>query len=98
MEKSAALKLIEKHRRHLHSRESDVVIARSAQRTYLNSGLMFVGIALIDLIDSAWSDKLTIYRISFVAVIFSFGALLCWQSYRYSRVRRLLTEQKIVSY
>lgn len=92
MEKSAALKLIEKHRQFWRSRESDADIARRAERIYLGIGLMFIGFGLIDLVDSVSSDRLTSYRISFAAIVFSAGALLCWQSYRFALVRRLFTD------
>ena len=92
MQKSAAKKLIEKHRRHWHSQESDIAVARRAERNYFGVGLMFVGIALIDLIESALGAGLTTYRITFAAIILSVGAFFWWQSYRFTRIRRMLTD------
>lgn len=92
MEKSVALKLIEKHRRFWRSREPDADIVRRAERIYLSVGLMFIGFELIDLVDSAWSGRLTACRISFAAIVFSVGALLCWQSNRFTLARRLFTD------
>jgi len=94
MEKYAATKLIEKHRRHWHLQESDAVIARRGQRTYLTAGLTFVGIAMIDLL----SDSHPTYRILFPSIIFSGGALFCWQSYRFARARKLLTDAETDSH
>jgi hypothetical protein len=94
MKKSDAVKLIEKHRQLWRSQESDAVITRRAEQTYLSVGLLFVVIALIDF---ALSEKLTTYRISFAVIIFSLGTLFCWQSYRFRRACRLLSDSKTYS-
>jgi hypothetical protein len=98
MEKTTATKLIEGQRRHSHSQESDTVIARSAERAYLNAGGMFVGIAFIDLIDSVIGDRLTTFRISFSLIILVVGAIFCWQGYRFRQIRKLLADAKTDSH
>jgi len=94
MQKSTATKLIDSERRHSRSRDSDAIIARRAERAYLSVGAMFVGISVIDLIDSFVSDKLTPFRVSFSLIILCIGVAFSFQGYRFRRARRLLPDAK----
>jgi hypothetical protein len=92
MKHSTATKLIQNYRRHLHSHESDSVVARRAEREYLTAGLTFLGIALIEAIDAAVTGGVTIYRVLLALSLFIIGALFCLQGYRFTRVRRSIFE------
>ena len=75
MDRPAAIKLAEKYRSDAQPQESQATVARRAGRSYGAAGVMFVGMAVIILVDHVTDNTLTVFRIC-LCLLFCRGCLV----------------------
>ena len=93
MDKTKALALIERQRRYGCAPGTDYAIAGRAARQYLVAGLLSAAATLMDALGNAHSGKLATWWSAFTASLLVFSFVLCWRSWRFTQIRRLLEER-----
>jgi hypothetical protein len=85
-----AAELLEQHRRHWCSHDSDHDVARRAEKLYLQFAVGLAVGALLDLLTDLASGGMRLWRVWFAAGILLVAAAFYWQSFRFNRIRKLL--------
>jgi len=81
-----ASQMIARQRRRWHSQDSDLAIARRAERVYFGLAIMYMGIGT-----SLTLVQRTQFGRAAILAGFLFGALLfIWKSHRFAQIRRML--------
>jgi hypothetical protein len=98
MNQSKATSLIAQHRRRWRSQDSDDVVARRAERTYLALAIMHAG--MVGVFSVLFHSAGFLPRVALPAAFLMAGAIYFWQSRRFTHIRRCLreTDAKIASH
>ena len=92
MDHHKAAALIAQHRRHWRLHEPDGAIARRAERSYRTAAVVFGIVAVGDAFTDLASSRFTGWRVGLGLVILAAAIAFYWQSYRFTQIRRLLTD------
>ena len=94
MDPGKAAELIEQHRRHWKSSQSDEVIARRAERLYLKTAMGFGLTAVGNAIADAVHGRLASWWLGLIVALLAVAVLFYWQSRRLSRIRKMLSDRR----
>jgi len=86
MDRNKAAEIIERQRRRWHSQDSDVNIARRAERVYFRLAVIYVGVGtLLTLVQPT-----PFAQVAILAGFFFGASLFFWQGRRFTQIRKLL--------